>query len=234
MTQRTEKPHYHGHRDRLRQRFLSDNGVSMPDYELLELALSIAIPRRDVKPLAKKLMNKYESFTNLMEASDKELREEEKLTDNTILIIKTIKETALRISWPLMQNFENMVIRDIDTVVDYCRKEMMDKEYEEFRIILVNAKLEVIGEEIESRGTFHHVSIQPKEVIKTALKYNAAGIVLVHNHPSGDVKPSLSDIDVTNKIKNAAKQVNLSLLDHIIITTHEYFSFKESYLLDNR
>lgn len=222
-----EKPDYLGHRQRLKNRFMNDGGKSMPDYEFLELLLTIAIPRRDVKPLAKKLVKEFGSFAGVITAPTEKLMEFDGLKENTVTILKVVKEAAIRLNWQLLNNSDEPVINNWDAMIDYCRSAMAHQEHEEFRIIFLNAKLKVIGEEIQQRGTVDQVAIHPREVIKSAVLKGASAIILVHNHPSGNVTPSKSDIDITKRIFSAAEAVNIKVVDHIIISKYDYFSFKE-------
>lgn len=226
-----ETPDYLGHRQRLRDRFLSGGGKSMPDYELLELVLTIAIPRRDVKPLAKKLITKFGNFANVINAPIEELMNFEGLKETSVCALKLIKEGAIRTSWQSFSNFDAPVINNWDAMIDYCRTSMAHQQNEEFKIIFLNSKLVVIGEESQARGTVDQVSIHPREVIKSAMDKGASAIILVHNHPSGNVTPSKADIEITKKIKTAAEAVDIRLLDHIIISKSDCYSFSENRLI---
>lgn len=226
-----DKPDYLGHRQRLRDRFLSDNGKSMPDYELLELVLTIAIPRRDVKPLAKKLIAKFGNFANVINAPIEELLAFEGLKETSVCALKLIKEGAIRTSWQSFSNFDAPVINNWDAMIDYCRTSLAHQKNEEFKIIFLNSKLVVIGEESQARGTVDQVSIHPREVIKSAMDKGASAIILVHNHPSGNVTPSKADIEITKKIKMAAEVVDIRILDHIIISKSDCYSFSENRLI---
>lgn len=203
----------------------------MPDYEFLELLLTIAIPRRDVKPLAKQLIKKFGSFAGVITASYEDLTNFSGLKENTVCILKIIKEAAIRLNWQVLHNSDNPIINNWDSMIDYCRSAMAYQEYEEFRIIFLNPKLAVIGEEIQQRGTIDQVAIHPREVIKSAVIKGASAIILVHNHPSGNVTPSKSDIDITKKINSAAEAVNIKVIDHIIISKYDYYSFKEKRII---
>lgn len=199
----------------------------MPDYEFLELLLTIAIPRRDVKPLAKQLVKKFGSFAGVITAPTEDLMSFEGLKENTVTTLKIIKEAAIRLNWQLLHNSDAPIINNWDAMIDYCRSAMAYQECEEFRIIFLNPKLVVIGEEVQQRGTVDQVTIHPREVIKSAILKGASAIILVHNHPSGNVTPSKSDIDITKKICNAAEAMNIRVIDHIIISRYDYYSFNE-------
>lgn len=225
MTQ--EQPDYIGHRQRLRARFLAGGGKDMPDYEFLELLLMIAIPRKDVKPIAKRLIKKFGSLAGVINASIEELQQVDGIKENSATMLKIVKECALRMSWQNLQNEDLPVISNWDSMIDYCRAAMGYLEVEEFRIVFLNNKFKVIGEENQQRGTVNNVAIHPREVIKSAINHGASAIILAHNHPSGDTVPSKADIDVTKQIAEAAKLVNIQLLDHLIVSKNIVYSFKD-------
>ena len=225
------KPSYIGHRERIRQRFLIGEGRDMADYELLELVLTIAIPRRDVKPLAKELINKFGSFAAVINASREDLLTISGVKDGTITVLKVINAAALRTSWQNLQSLDGPIINNFDTLVDYCRSAMCYNDIEELRIIYLDAKLHVLGQEILQRGTINSVAIHPREVIKYAMNNKAASIIMVHNHPSGDVQPSKSDISMTQKINEACNFIGIRLIDHLILSRNEYYSFSHHMLL---
>ena len=220
-------PDYLGHRQRIRRRFLLGEGKDMADYELLELALTMAIPRRDVKPLAKTLIKKFGSFAGVVNASQNELAAVEGVKENTITMLKLIKAAALRMSWQNLNANDAPVINSFDSLVDYCRSSMAYGDVEEFRIMYLNTKLRLIGEETMQRGTINSVSIHPREVIKSAMEQKAAAIIMVHNHPSGDTTPSKADIEMTKAVARACRLVNITLLDHLIISRSSCYSFAE-------
>ncbi len=227
------RPDYLGHRQRIRRRFLLGEGKDMADYELLELALTMAIPRRDVKPLAKTLIKKFGSFAGVVNASQNELAAVEGVKENTITMLKLIKAAALRTSWQNLNADDAPVINSFDSLVDYCRSAMAYGDIEEFRIIYLNTKLRLIGEETMQKGTINSVSIHPREVIKSAMEQKAAAIIMVHNHPSGDTTPSKADIEMTKAVARACRLVNITLLDHLIISRSSCYSFAEHIDLKN-
>lgn len=226
-----ETPDHLGHRQRLRTRFLSGGGKNMPDYELLELILTTTIPRRDVKPLAKDLIRKFGNFANVVSAPIEELLQIDGIKETSACAIKLIAEGAIRMSWQNLNNADAKIINNWDTMIDYCRTTMAHQKTEEFKIIFLNSKLVVIGEESQQRGTVDHVSIHPREVIKSAMLKGASAMILVHNHPSGNVKPSKADIEITKTIISAATAVSIQVFDHIIISKTDVFSFREKGLV---
>lgn len=220
-----DEPDYLGHRERLRRRFLLGGGRDMPDYELLELQLTIAIPRRDVKPLAKELIRKFGSFAEVVNAPLEELMLVKGVKENTAAVLRIVRECSVRSSWQSLKGMDAPVISDFDAMVDYCRSAMAYQTVEEFRIIFLNSKLYVIGEEIQQRGTVDQVAIHPREVIKSAMMHGASAMILVHNHPSGIVTPSKADMEITKRIKEAAEAVSIRLFDHLIISKSSVYSF---------
>ena len=220
-----DEPDYLGHRERLRRRFLLGGGRDMPDYELLELLLTIAIPRPDVKPLAKELIRKFGSFAEVVNAPLEELMLVKGVKENTAAVLRIVRECSVRSSWQSLKGTDAPVISDFDAMVDYCRSAMAYQMVEEFRIIFLNSKLYVIGEEIQQRGTVDQVAIHPREVIKSAMMHGASAMILVHNHPSGIVTPSKADMEITKRIKEAAEAVSIRLFDHLIISKSSVYSF---------
>ena len=220
-----DEPDYLGHRERLRRRFLLGGGRDMPDYELLELLLTIAIPRRDVKPLAKELIRKFGSFAEVVNAPLEELMLVKGVKENTAAVLRIVRECSVRSSWQSLKGMDAPVISDFDAMVDYCRSAMAYQTVEEFRIIFLNSKLYVIGEEIQQRGTVDQVAIHPREVIKSVMMHGASAMILVHNHPSGIVTPSKADMEITKRIKEAAEAVSIRLFDHLIISKSSVYSF---------
>ncbi len=213
----TQAPDYLGHRQRLRERFLKSQGRDMADYELLELVLTYTIVRRDVKPIAKALVKEFGSFAGVVNASYDELLSFKGISENTAVMLQLIKTAGLRMSWQNLQAQDAPVIKSVDELIDYCRACMAHQDIEELRVIYLDSKLRVIGEETLQKGTINNVAIHPREVIKAVLQNHAGSFVLVHNHPSGDATPSRQDIAVTKQIREAAECVNITLQDHIII-----------------
>lgn len=226
MTELDDKT-YLGHRQRLKARFLSDGGKAMPDYELLELLLTFAIPRRDVKPLAKTLIARFNNFAGVINADLQDLMAVSGVKENTAIMLKMIAQGAKRMAWQQLKAADEAVIADYDAMIDYCRTVMAYNEVEEFRVIFLNSKFRVIAEETQQRGTINTVAIHPREVIKSALDNGAAAMIMVHNHPTGIVTPSQADISVTKTIRDAAKNCGIELFDHIIISKNDYFSFRD-------
>lgn len=222
------KEHFHGHRGRLRERFL-ESPSSMPDYELLELLLFSASPRSDVKPLAKELIAKFGSFAKVLTASADELEKITGVNISAIAAIKTARESASRLL--LAEVTEKPLLNNWVKLLDYCRTEMGHLKNEQFRILFLNSKNMLIKDEVQQEGTINHTMAYPREIVKRALDLAASSIILMHNHPSGDPSPSQADIDLTDQIIAAAKPMGLKIHDHLIITEGEHFSFKSNQLL---
>ena len=226
MTQEAEKdiPHYHGHRDRLRERFLTGGADALPDYELLELLLFMAIPRRDVKPLAKELILKFGNLAGVLNAPVNELEKCDGLSDTTIIALKAVQSSAHRM---LKQEVMNRpVLNSWARLMKYCQATMAHETKEHFRILFLNKKNELIADEIQQSGTVDHTPVYTREVIKRTLELDATAIILCHNHPSGDPKPSQDDIIMTQAIVDAARAMNIVVHDHIIVSKKGTSSFK--------
>lgn len=226
-----ELPDYIGHRQRLKERFKLGGGGDMADYEMLELLLTLAIPRKDTKPLAKALVKEFGSFAEVLFASDDKLMTFTGLKENTILVFRIVREAALRMTWQKLSATEAPVLTSYDAIIEYCRAASGYKDRDEFRVIFLNAKNRIIGEEVQQRGSVNAVAIHPGEVMRSAVLKGATALILVHNHPSGDVTPSRADIEVTRKIAEALAAVEIRLIDHFIVSKSLVFSFNDHGLL---
>jgi DNA repair protein RadC len=222
------KPHYHGHRQRLRARFLKGGADGLPDYELLELILFGAIRQGDVKPLAKRLIAEFDGLANVLSAEPEALAAAG-LGESTIATIKTAQAAALRLSQA--QVMSGPVVSSWTALLDYCRSSMGHSRTEEFRILFLDRKKRLIADEVQQRGTVDHTPVYPREVIKRALELSATALILVHNHPSGDPTPSRADIDMTKQVMAAAEPLSITVHDHLIIARGEHASFRSLGLL---
>jgi DNA repair protein RadC len=217
-------PHYHGHRQRLRQRFLEAGSEAVSDYELLELVLFRAIPQRDLKPLAKELIAMFGSFGEVIAAPRQRLAEIKGLGDAAIVELKVVQAAANRLARgqvkkrPLLSSWSN--------VLDYCRTAMAFADKEQFRILFLDKRNQLIADEVQQVGTIDHTPVYPREVLKRALELSATAIILVHNHPSGDPTPSRADIQMTQSIIDVAKPLGIAVHDHIIVGKEGHASFK--------
>lgn len=219
-----KKPHYTGHRGRLRSRFLSVGANALADYEMLELILFPAKPLGDVKPIAKSLLEKFGSFGKVLLALPAELLKVEGVNEAAVVAIKVTKESAERLLKEEVT--KRTVIKSWTQLLDYLRLHIGNNQNEVFHILFLNNKLELIADEQQQQGTINHTPVYPREVVKRALELGASSIILAHNHPSGDVLPSKADIDVTKQIIEAAKALGISVHDHLVVGNNEVFSFK--------
>ena len=224
-----DSPHYLGHRSRLRTRFLEAPSSALPDYELLELILFSAKPRGDVKPLAKRLLKEFGSFDKVIYADDAALRALDEVGDAVVAAIKTIRASTERLI--KLQIEERPIIQSWSALMDYCRLTMGKNKVEELRVLFLNNRHMLIADEVMQRGTVNHTPVYPREIVKRALEHAATAVILVHNHPSGDLTPSKADIDITKKIVEAAATINVTVHDHVIITEAGHYSFKSFGLL---
>ncbi len=221
--------HYHGHRTRLRQRFLGSGADSMADDELLELVLFRAIPQRDVKPLAKRLLDKFGDFNGVISAPQTRLADISGVGPSVICELKVVEAAAHRLARAKVIN--RHALSSWDALMDYCKTTMAHRQTEQFRILFLDRKNVLIADEEQAEGTVDHVPVYPREVVKRALELNASAIILVHNHPSGDPTPSQSDIDMTRQIEQAAKAVGITIHDHVIVGKELDTSFRSQGLI---
>ena len=224
-----QKPHYHGHRQRLRERFMADAGENLPDYELLELLLFYSIPRVDVKPLAKDLISRFGSLGGVLNADPKQLEEFDRVKPNTTSLLAAVRSAGLRLGRESIMN--KAVLNSWGALLDYCRAAMGYNQTEQFRILVLNRKNVLIADELQQEGTVDHTPVYPREVIKRALDLNATALIMVHNHPSGDPTPSKADIAITKEIAETGDRLGIALHDHVIVTKSKTFSFKREHLL---
>ena len=219
-----EAPHYHGHRERLRDRFRKNGGGALSDYELLELLLFSAIPRRDVKPLAKALIARLGGFGAVLSAERRALAEVPGLGEIAIDALKAAREAGVRLVRE--EAMKRPVLGSWQKVLDYCRVTMAHAPTEQFRLLFLDRKNGLIADELQQTGTVDHAPVYPREVVKRALELAASAIIMVHNHPSGDPTPSKADIEMTRNVARAAEVVGVALHDHIIVGRTGHSSFK--------
>lgn len=217
-------PHYLGHRKRLRDRFRHAGGEALSDYELVELLLFSAIPRRDVKPIAKSLIARFGSFAAAISADRTALAAVPGLGDTAIDALKAVREGAVRLL--RADAMAAPVLGSWQKVLDYCRASMAHGATEHFRVLFLDRKNALIADEEQARGTVDHAPVYPREVVKRALELAASAIIMVHNHPSGDPTPSKADIDMTRAVAKAAEAVGVVLHDHIVVGRTGHASFK--------
>jgi DNA repair protein RadC len=217
-------PHYRGHRERLRGRFREAGEQALADYELLELLLFRAIPQRDVKPLAKDLVKKFGSFAEVISAPPALLAETPGVGEAAITEIKIVQAAAQRFARGQVQ--KRPLLSSWSSVLDYCRAAMAFADKEQFRILFLDKRNQLIADEVQQVGTIDHTPVYPREVVKRALELSASAIILVHNHPSGDPTPSSADIQMTKSIAEVARPLGIALHDHIIVGKQGHASFK--------
>lgn len=220
-------PHYLGHRQRLRERFIA-NPKGLQDYELLEVVLGLAIPRRDVKALAKELLAEYGDLWSLVRAPADRL-EQSGLSENTGVALRAIGELAER--GLRAQIKERPVISSWEQLLAYCQAAMGSEREEQFRLLFLDNKNRLMADEVQHKGTVNHTQAYPREIVKRALDLGASALILVHNHPSGDPTPSQADIKLTKEIVTAATALGIRIHDHLIIGRGQHSSMKALGLL---
>ncbi|MDR3186950.1 MAG: DNA repair protein RadC [Holosporaceae bacterium] len=219
-----EKAHFIGHRRRLRDKFL-DHPDSVRNYELIEMLLFHIFPRKDTKKLAKVLWNRFGTFRKIIFAGESEICKIEGIGRTTVCLLLLLREIFSRML--LERVSESTIIASSAQVVDYYKNVLGVVQKEQLRLMFLNNKNRLISEDILQVGTINHTSIYPREIMQKALEYGASGIIMVHNHPSGDPKPSRQDIIITRRLKDIAKQLEIELLDHLIIGKNSVSSLKE-------
>lgn len=219
-----DEPHWHGHRERLKARFREAGAEAIPDYELLELLLFRSIPRRDVKGLAKTLIARFGSFSEVLGAPEERLVEIEGIGPSVATDLKLVLAAAQRLARGEVR--KKTVLGSWAQVIDYCRTAMAFETVEQFRILFLDKRNGLIADEVQQVGTVDHTPVYPREVIKRALELSATAIVLVHNHPSGDPTPSQADITMTKQIVEIAKPLGITVHDHIIVGRDGHASFR--------
>ena len=222
------RPHYFGHRARVRERVLKAGVEALADYELLELLLFYSIERIDTKPLAKALLDRFGTLGDVFAAEPAQLREFE-IDQRTLVHFKALRETGRRLAERKVKDMP--VLTNWQQLIDYCHAALAHEKTEQFRILFLDRKNVLIADEVQQRGTIDHTPVYPREVVKRALALNAAALILVHNHPSGDPKPSRDDIEMTREIKTAAGALGISIHDHLVIGRKGHTSFRSLGLL---
>jgi DNA repair protein RadC len=222
--QPAETPHYHGHRERLRERFYGAGPEALSDYELLEMALFPALPRRDTKPLAKALLKAFGSFAEVIHAPVARLREVDGIGEASINQIKLLAAAASRVAKGEIRR--KIALASWNDVIEYCRSGMAFADKEQFRLLFLDKRNQLIADEIQQTGTVDHTPVYPREVIKRALELSATALILVHNHPSGDPTPSQADIHMTKAIVDIAMPLGISVHDHIIVGKNGHASLR--------
>lgn len=225
----SSRPHYLGHRARLRRRLLDNGPGTLADYEVLEILLFAANPRGDTKPLAKALLARFGGLSAVLAAPPERLRGVRGAGDNAVAALKAAQEAARRLARE--EAMERPVISSWDKLIAYCRIAMAEEPVEQLRLLFLDRKNKLVADEPQGRGTVDHTPVYPREVVKRALDLGASAVILVHNHPSGDPTPSKADVQITKAIVEAAKPLGIQVHDHVIITRAGHASFKSRGLL---
>jgi len=218
-----------GHRSRLRQKFIKSGSEALHDYELLELLLTFSIPRQDVKPLAKALLMHFKGLPGVFDASAEELCSVPGIAENTAVLIRLMKELCCEY---LKENLQGKdILSSPEAVRNFARMKMAGMKDEAFLLIYLDTKNHVIDHELAGQGTLDQAVVYPRTMIRQALARNAAGLIIVHNHPSGSCEPSPDDKHLTSTLRDALKPAHIRLLDHLVIGKNCCFSFVEEGLL---
>ena len=217
-------PLFHGHRERPTPRFRATGAAALPDYELLELILYAALPRRDTKPVAKALLARFGTFSEVLGAPEAQLREVAGVGDGVALHLKVVKAAAERFARDAVR--ERPLFDSGRAVVDYCMAAMAYETVEHFRVLFLNKKNQLIADEVQQTGTVDHTPVYPREIVKRALELSATALILVHNHPSGDPTPSNADIQMTKQIVEVAKPLGIVVHDHLVVGKAGHVSFR--------
>lgn len=219
-----DKPHYHGHRDRLRERFAKSEGDALSDYELLELYLFRSIPRQDTKPLAKALIEQFGSFSDVIAQPVERLTEVRGVSERIALDLKIIQSAARRMAEDRV--IDRPVLASWNALIAYLKVQMADEQREEFRVLFLDRKNRLIANERLARGSVHEVSVPMRGLVKRALQLEATAIILAHNHPSGDPTPSRADIEMTKELVTMGRALAITIHDHVIVGREKVASFK--------
>ena len=225
----SDAPDHRGHRERLRRRFLKGGDEALADYELLELLLFQASPRRDVKPLAKRLLKEFGGFAEAVSAAPDDLRRVDGLGEAGLAALKTVQAAALRLA--RAEVMDKPVIASWQKLLDYLQASLAHEKAERFRLLFLDRRNRLIADELQQTGTVDHTPLYTREVVKRALELGASALILVHNHPSGDPTPSKADIEMTREVRSAAEKLGISVHDHVVIGKGAYASFKALGLL---
>jgi len=223
------EPDHAGHRQRLRDRFRKGGADALPDYELLELLLFRALPRRDTKSLAKRLLAKFGTFAEVINAPEPRLKEVKDVGDSVITELKLVRAAALRMM--RSELVQRPALSSWKQVLDYLYAAQSHEHREQFRILFLDKRNRLIADEVQQQGTVDHTPVYIREVVKRALELSATAIILVHNHPSGDPTPSRADIDMTKQIIVSAAPLGISVHDHIIVGREGHASLKSLQLI---
>ena len=219
-----------GHRARMREKLLDRGAEALADYELLEMLLFFAFKKGDTKPLAKELINRHGSFANVLAAPQRALMETRGLGPHSVAAIKLVQASALRLA--KAEAMDRPLLNNWDRLMDYLNAVLAREKIEQFRVLYLDTRNRLLGDEAQARGTVNHTPVYPREVVKRALELHATALILVHNHPSGDPTPSRDDIAMTREVQEAARVLSITVHDHIIIGNGRWLSFRREGLLE--
>lgn len=220
-----EKPDYLGHRARVEKKFLTYGHEVFADYEFLELILMCALPRIDVKPLAKELLTEFGSLNGVLTASPENLMKIKGVKNHTVLFLKVILAACQRLTLEKVK--QGPVLKDWVSLMNYCQMVYANETVEKMRILFLDNGLRLIHDEVHQKGTVDHIPVFPREILKRALDLNASAVVMMHNHPSGDINPSKADMEATKEVRRLLETVGIQFLDHLIIgKSQNVYSFR--------
>lgn len=222
-------PHWQGHRERLRGKLLNRGAGALDDYEILEVLLMAFIPRRDVKPIAKALQARFGSLSAILAAPPEDLVKVDGIGESVAAYLKAIAELNSRAGREQIKARE--VISSWTALVDYVRREIQHEKREQFRVLFLDRKNQLLQDEVMGRGTVDHAPVYPREIARRALEVQASSLILVHNHPSGDPKPSRADIDITRELIDSLSPFDITVHDHLIVGTAGVVSFRSAGLI---
>ncbi len=217
------------HRSRMRQRLLTGGPESLADHELLEMALFLALPRRDTKQIAYRLLARFGSFAGAIAAPAGDIAAVEGMGEASAAALKIVQAAAMRLARSEVMG--RPVLSNWDALMDYLNAVMAREKIEQFRILFLDNKNRLVADEAQARGTVNHTPVYPREVVRRALELQASAIILTHNHPSGDPTPSRDDILMTQAIVEAARTLSITVHDHVIVGNGVWLSFRKEGLL---
>jgi DNA repair protein RadC len=225
-----DKPHFLGHRERLREKFLEQGPDALADYEIIELLLTLARPRIDCKPIAKALLKQFGTLPALMAANPETMKSVEGVGDSTVIALKLVQAVAQRML--KREVLDKPVLDSWNQVLDYCHSVMAHEQTEQLRLFFLDGRNSLVADEMQSKGTVNHTPLYVREVVKRALELGASALIMAHNHPTGDPSPSRDDIALTREVRNALKAVGVSLHDHVIIGRKGHVSLRSMNVIE--
>ena len=219
------KPHYYGHRERLKKKYFEKGIEALNEYEILELLLFYSIPRKDTKKVAKELLNRFKNIKGVFEnLFSEEIEKVHGFGKNSLIFLRIIRDIFSIIE--KQKIFETKKLDNLEKVIKYAKVSITGLKHEELRVLCLNSKNEIIDDVVVEKGIINEVYIYPRKIVEIAIKKNATSLILIHNHPSGNVKPSKADILLTKKLKEILNAINVTLHDHIIVSQNNFYSFK--------